>query len=94
MDILMDGLEQSIQNNCFTDFKDLIYALKDSSCNLGADSLHRLSLLALQINQREFQSQSEVILKEIRETYSKTKYALQNHIIKRNSSATEKEEQT
>jgi two-component system sensor histidine kinase RpfC len=91
MDILMDGLEQSIQNNCFTDFKDLIYALKDSSCNLGADSLHKLSLLALQINQREFQGQADIIFKEIRETLSKTKYALQNHVVKQNSSATESE---
>jgi two-component system sensor histidine kinase RpfC len=91
MDILIDGLEQSIRNNCFTDFKDLIYALKDSSCNLGADALHQLSLLALQINQKEFQGQAEIILEEINETLSETKHALQDFTLKQNSSATEHE---
>jgi two-component system sensor histidine kinase RpfC len=91
MDILMEGLDNSVQNNCFTDYKDLIYALKDSSCNLGADALHKLSLIALQINQREFQGQAVTILEDIKETLSKTKYALHNHALKHKSSATDKE---
>lgn len=89
MDTLMEGLENSVQNNCFTDYKDLIYALKDSSCNLGADALHKLSLIALQINQREFQGQATTILEDIKETLSKTKYALHNHALKKKSSATD-----
>lgn len=91
MDILMEEMERSIHNNCFTDFKDSAYALKDSSCNLGADSLHKLSLLALQINQREFQGQAKIIFKELQETLSKTKYALQTYAIKQDSSASEGE---
>jgi two-component system sensor histidine kinase RpfC len=91
MDRLVDDIEQSIRNNCFTDFKDLVYALKDSSCNLGADALHKLSLLALQINQREFQGQANEMLNEIKETLLKTKYALQDHLAKQNSSASEHE---
>jgi two-component system sensor histidine kinase RpfC len=91
MDALIIGIENSIDNNCFTDYKDLIYALKDSSCNLGADALHKLSLIALQINQREFQGQAITILEEIKETLSKTKYALHNHALKQKSSATDNE---
>ena len=91
MDALIKGIENSIDNNCFTDYKDLIYALKDSSCNLGADALHKLSLIALQINQREFQGQAITILEDIKETLSKTKYALHNHALKQKSSATDNE---
>ncbi len=91
MEILMEGLEQSINNNCFTDFKDLIYALKDSSCNLGANSLHKLSLLALQINQREFQGQAKLIVDELYETMTKTKYALQHYVTDRDNSASKNE---
>lgn len=91
MDALMEGLEISIDNNCFTDYKDLIYALKDSSCNLGADALHKLSLIALQINQREFQVQSRPVLTKIQETLAKTKHALQNHAAKQCGSASENE---
>ncbi len=89
MDVLIEGIEKAIDNNCFTDYKDLIYALKDSSCNLGADALHKLSLIALQINQREFQGQATTILEDIKETLSKTKYALHNHALKQKSSATD-----
>ncbi|MCP4994729.1 MAG: response regulator, partial [Gammaproteobacteria bacterium] len=39
---LLDAIEQSIETNRFTEFKDLSHALRDSSCNIGADSLHRL----------------------------------------------------
>lgn len=91
MDILMDGLEQAVHNNRFTIFKELTYALKDSSCNLGADSLHRLSLLALQINQREFQEQAKLLLEELHDTLSKTKYALQNYAIELDNSASKNE---
>lgn len=91
MDTLMDDMELSIHNNCFTDFKDSAYALKDSSCNLGADALHKLSLFALQINQRDFQSQARIILTEIQQTLSKTKYALQAYTTKQKSSTFESE---
>jgi two-component system sensor histidine kinase RpfC len=91
MDILIDGLEQSIRSNCFTDFKDLIYALKDSSCNLGADALHKLSLLGLQINQREFQGQATIIVEELRDTMIQTKLALQNYVNKNDSSTSKSE---
>ncbi|MCP3671159.1 MAG: response regulator, partial [Gammaproteobacteria bacterium] len=55
---LLDAIERSIETNRFTEFKDLSHALRDSSCNIGADSLHRLSLQALQINRHNFQKQA------------------------------------
>lgn len=91
MDVLMDGLERSINDNSFTDFKDLIYAMKDSSCNLGADALHEISLLALQITQQDFQSQSRLVLKEIQETLAETKSDLQSYVIERDNSVSRKE---
>jgi len=91
MNQLLDTLEHCIEDNLFTEFKDQSHALRDSSCNMGADLLHQLSLQALQINQREFQKQAKQILDELHIAQSKTKYALHNYVMRRNNSATEKE---
>ena len=88
---LLDILERSIDNNQYSEFMDQSHALRDSSCNMGADLLHRLSLQALQINQREFLKQAKQILDELHIAQSKTKYALHNYVIQRNNSTTEKE---
>ncbi len=88
---LLDSIEQSIETNRFAEFKDLSHALRDSSCNIGADLLHRLSLQALQINQRNFQKQAALLAKKLHITQSKTKYALHNYLMRRNISTTKKE---
>ncbi len=91
MNVLMDGLECSINENRFTDFKDLAYALKDSSCNLGASYLHKLSLQALQINQQGFQRQARLLFNDLQETLTETKYALQNYANNQDDSASKQE---
>ncbi len=91
MEILVARLELSINNNSFTSFKDSIYALKDSSCNLGAEKLHKISLFALQINQSEFQGQATLVLSDLKDTLEKTKHALQNYAAKQDNSASELE---
>ncbi len=91
MDCIMEGLARSIDNNSFTDFKDLAYALKDSSCNMGAVLLHKLSLLALQINQREFNEQARTLLKEIHEALAETKRTLQDYAQVQGNSASNNE---
>ncbi|MCP4125724.1 MAG: response regulator [Gammaproteobacteria bacterium] len=88
---LLDAIERSIETNRFTEFKDLSHALRDSSCNIGADSLHCLSLRALQINRHNFQKQATQIAEELHVAQSKTEYALHNYVIRRDNSALEKE---
>lgn len=91
MSQLLDGIAQAIDNNLFTEFQDLSHALRDSSCNMGANLLYRVSLQALQINQHEFRKQAPLILDELHIAQSKTKYALHNYVEQRDNSATDKE---
>ncbi len=88
---LLDTLKLAIENNQYSEFMDQSHALRDSSCNIGADLLHHLSLQALQISQHEFKKQGKLILDELNIAQAKTKYALHNYVIQRNNSATETE---
>ncbi len=88
---LLNGLQKAIDHCRFTEFQDFAHALRDTSCNLGAISLHRLSIMALEINQHEFQQQGKPLLNELHLALSKTMHALRDHVIKNNDSATEKE---
>jgi PleD family two-component response regulator len=89
MDYLLSALEEAVNDNRYPEFLDQSHALRDSSCNMGADLLHRLSLKALQINQGEFQKQAKQVLHQLHIANSKTKYALHNYVIQRDNSATE-----
>lgn len=87
----LSGLQHAIDNLRFTEFQDFAHALRDTSSNLGAISLHRLSLMALQINQNEFQQQGKLLLNELNLALSKTMHALHEYVINCDNAATKKE---
>ena len=91
MNKLLNGLQSAVEHRRFSEFQDLAHALRDTSSNLGAVSLHRLSLKALQISQHQFQQQGKTLLDELHLALSKTMHALRDHMIKSNDSATGKE---
>ncbi len=91
MDKTLAGLQRAVANLQFTEFQDFAHALRDTSSNLGAVSLHRLSLMALHINQNEFQQQGNTLLDELHTALEKTMRALREYAIKSGNSATEQE---
>lgn len=91
MSASLRGLQQAIDNISFTEFQDFAHAMRDTSCNLGAVTLHRLSLKALQINQNEFQQQGKSLLNELYLALEKTMHALREYVIDCNDAAKEKE---
>jgi CheY-like chemotaxis protein len=91
MNKTLDGLQRAIDNHHFKEFQDFAHALRDTSSNLGAISLHRLSLKALQINQSEFQQRSKTLLNELHLALEKTMRALREYVTKSGNSATEQE---
>ncbi len=87
----LNGLQRAIDNHRFIEFQDFAHALRDTSSNLGAVSLQRLSLMALQINQNEFQQQGTPLLNELHLALSKTMHALREYVVNCSNEAKEKE---
>ena len=91
MNKTLDGLQRAVDNHHFKEFQDFAHALRDTSSNLGAIALHRLSLKALQINQHEFQQRGKALLNELHYALEKTMRALKEYVTKSGNSATEQE---